>query len=220
MIVGNGLIAKRFLDYQNDDIIFFASGVSNSNCNDESEFTREFELIKYYFQNFKNKTLVYFSTVSIYTKKTPYTTHKLNMENFIKNHFSNYLIFRLPQLVGRSGNYNNLFNLFVTKIRNNEEINIINTKRSLLDIDDLFEIVIRLIKSENKIFDIAGIEFLTVKDIVSIISDKLNKIPKLNFIDKNEIIYQINSKEVDIVIKDWVIDNENYTESLVSKYLN
>ena len=39
MIVGNGNIAKVLKD--RDDLVFFASGVSNSSCTDEKEYERE-----------------------------------------------------------------------------------------------------------------------------------------------------------------------------------
>ena len=42
MVVGTGLLAKAFLEYENDDnIIVFASGVSNSKEISREEFDRE-----------------------------------------------------------------------------------------------------------------------------------------------------------------------------------
>ena len=41
MIVGNGLIASLFYDVDREDVIFFASGVSNSLETELSEFQRE-----------------------------------------------------------------------------------------------------------------------------------------------------------------------------------
>ncbi|MEJ2498930.1 MAG: hypothetical protein P8Y46_06430 [Sulfurovaceae bacterium] len=46
MIIGNGMLAHEFSDYKDDnDIIIFASGVSNSGETRESEFEREKELL-------------------------------------------------------------------------------------------------------------------------------------------------------------------------------
>ena len=39
MVIGNGMIANAFKQYENDDeVIIFASGVSNSKENNDSEF--------------------------------------------------------------------------------------------------------------------------------------------------------------------------------------
>ena len=41
MVIGNGQIAKFFNDFKNNqDILIFASGVSNSNCTNLKEFKR------------------------------------------------------------------------------------------------------------------------------------------------------------------------------------
>ena len=47
MIIGNGLLAKAFIEYKNnDEIVIFASGVSNSLEEKQSEFKRETDLLK------------------------------------------------------------------------------------------------------------------------------------------------------------------------------
>jgi hypothetical protein len=46
MIIGNGMIANNLSKIDNDNVLFFASGVSNSLCNDENEFEREIKLLK------------------------------------------------------------------------------------------------------------------------------------------------------------------------------
>ena len=41
MVVGNGMIANRFINYKNDeDTIIFASGVSNSKDTVEEQFSK------------------------------------------------------------------------------------------------------------------------------------------------------------------------------------
>ena len=44
MIIGNGNIAKVLID--RDDLVYFASGTSNSSCVDKLEFERELEMRK------------------------------------------------------------------------------------------------------------------------------------------------------------------------------
>ncbi|MBP6455165.1 MAG: hypothetical protein KA275_00440, partial [Chitinophagaceae bacterium] len=66
MLVGNGLIAKKFLNYLKDDnFLIFASGVSNSKNANTDEYIKEINLLEKSIQINKEKILVYFSTCSI-----------------------------------------------------------------------------------------------------------------------------------------------------------
>ena len=65
MVVGNGMIAKAFYEYNSvDDILIFASGVSSSHLNLESEFTREYTMVKKSLQAYPEKLFISFSTFS------------------------------------------------------------------------------------------------------------------------------------------------------------
>ena len=86
MIVGNGNIAKVLED--REDLIYFASGVSDSNCKDINQFNREIDLLMS--MNF-NKHIVYFSNLAIYYKNDDYTNHKIFMEDIIKKNFNSYV---------------------------------------------------------------------------------------------------------------------------------
>jgi UDP-2-acetamido-2,6-beta-L-arabino-hexul-4-ose reductase len=90
MIIGKGSIAKVLTD--RDDIVFFASGVSNSSCVDEKEYEREFNLLK---TIPIDKHVVYFSNLGIYYKKDRYTQHKIDIEEYIRNHYLSYTIVRI-----------------------------------------------------------------------------------------------------------------------------
>jgi hypothetical protein len=79
-IVGNGDIASVLKD--REDFIFFASGVSNSAEERESEFLREKDLL-FSFADDKRR-LVYFSSLSVFYKYRPYTRHKKKMESYVK----------------------------------------------------------------------------------------------------------------------------------------
>lgn len=46
MIIGNGLIANLFTEHDRENIIFFASGVSNSLETEKSAFLREENLLR------------------------------------------------------------------------------------------------------------------------------------------------------------------------------
>lgn len=75
------MVAKRFESYsQKDDFIIFASGVSNSKNSDLTAYQREAALLEKLIAEYPGKTLVYFSTCSLYDpgeKGSLYYLHKL-----------------------------------------------------------------------------------------------------------------------------------------------
>lgn len=93
MIVGNGDIAKIIED--REGACFFASGVSNSRCNDLNEFLRESTLLV---QQPKDLCLFYFSSICIFDKNEHYALHKKVMEQVVRKNFKNYNIIRIGNI--------------------------------------------------------------------------------------------------------------------------
>jgi nucleoside-diphosphate-sugar epimerase len=172
-----------------------------------SDFNKEIELYK---SVPKNRKIIYFSTISVCDPhdKRPYVKHKREMEALIKE--NDHLIFRLTQVVGASGNKNNIINYFVDRIRKKEKITIQeNAKRSIIDIEDVKKVVAENISLKNESINFAGYEVLYVKDLIEIIFKCLNSRTELifkygysNYIPENEIKIQ------------------GYTEKTLNKYLN
>jgi UDP-2-acetamido-2,6-beta-L-arabino-hexul-4-ose reductase len=113
MIIGHGSIASMLTDRQG--AIFFAAGVSNSQCINRKEFDREIELlrtIKDY-----DQCLFYFSTISRYFVDSPYVRHKMEMEIRIRSAFRNCNIVR----IGNVWECTNP-NTFINSIRKNNGV--------------------------------------------------------------------------------------------------
>lgn len=219
MIVGNGLIANAFLNYKNDDnIIIFASGVSNSSDASDLDFKREVNLLKKYI-SIPNKKLVYFSTCSVFDEsvnKTPYVLHKINIETLIATMHTNYLIFRLPIVIGKTNNPNTFFNNIKNKILNRELILVFkNASRYLIDVDDLTKFLPKIIDDQsNKIINVCFNNKLLVDQIINLMSDSMS-------INTSKVYIEFGSKyDVDnsIFMKDISID-DNYTNRIIKKYL-
>ena len=85
MIIGNGNIAKTLID--NDKLLFFTSGVSDSNCKDEKKYKREIDLLK---QVNTEKHIVYFSNLKIYYANDRYTKHKIEIDVYIMETYTNF----------------------------------------------------------------------------------------------------------------------------------
>ena len=162
MIIGNGMIAKSFKKYNdNNNILIFASGVSNSRETKKDSFYRERLLLENAINNNPEKVLVYFSTCSICDKfltKTSYVRHKKELEDLIKKRVDKFYIFRLPQVVGNSSSPT-LVKFLFDSILNNERVGINqNSKRNLICESDVFFIADHLIKNNlycNEITNIA-----------------------------------------------------------------
>lgn len=93
MIIGHGDLASVLTD--RPDVLFFASGVSNSSSVDSKEYDREINLFRS--QNLRQH-VVYFSSLCIYDSKTRYAQHKRYMEQMVKSLSSSYTIVRIGNI--------------------------------------------------------------------------------------------------------------------------
>lgn len=192
MIVGNGMIAKRFKDYElNDNIIIFASGISNSANKLHSEFEREANLLNTTIKNNSNKRIIYFSTCSIYDpslENSLYVRHKKNIESLIIKGASKYTIFRVSNPIGATTNKHTLLNYFIEHILLKQEIIVWkNASRNILDIDDMFVICNEIIHENlflNTTVNIANPHNYKVMYILSAIEKHFNTHGHFDFIDK------------------------------------
>jgi nucleoside-diphosphate-sugar epimerase len=224
MLIGNGLIAKGFEAYiNNDNFLLFASGVSNSKEININEFDRELNLIKFYINNEKTKKFIYFSTCSIYDtglKNSLYICHKLSIEKYISDNCKNFIIFRLPNVVGNIGNKNTFFNYFKNCILENREIIIYkNATRYLIDILDIKTLLPFFIESldiKNKIINVAFNNKMSILDIVNIFESILKSNTKKKIINAGND-YDINNNYF-LQNSNITIDN-NYNYNLINKYL-
>ena len=224
MIIGNGLIASLFTDCDQENIIFFASGVSNSLETKKEEFLREENLIRKTITENPNKVFIYFSTCSIYDSskaESQYVLHKLKMEQIITQLCYQYLILRLSNAVGNGGNPNLLVNYLVRSVKNRETINV-HTKatRNFIDTEDIKNIVIQLIKNKNfnKIINIAYPENYTIIEILEILERFFQIKPTLNLV-KSGSGYLIDIPDIQDYFNQYALTNkETYLHKILEKY--
>jgi nucleoside-diphosphate-sugar epimerase len=179
MIIGNGLIAKSFSNYEKSkQVLIFASGVSNSVEIRKSEFDREESLLRASLESHPEKLFVYISTCSILddsVNKRPYVRHKVAMEKIIEAECSQYLIFRLSNVVGNGGNSNTILNYLVENLRNQTHIEIwTGASRNILDVEDALELMnFHLLNfKSSKIVNIANVLDFSVLKIVAAIEEE------------------------------------------------
>jgi len=224
MIVGNGLIASLFVDNDDENVIFFASGVSNSLETRVEEFLREENLIKNTISENTDKVFVYFSTCSIYdSSKTgsDYVLHKLKMEQLIKKSCPQFLILRVSNAVGKGGNPNLLMNYIVKAVKNDETINVhTQATRNLIDVDDIRNVTFDLLKQQslNKIINVAYSKNYSILEIVEIVEKFYNKKVNINLL-KSGSGYDINIPEIEqYFIETNQAGKEIYLYNILQKY--
>lgn len=222
MIIGNGIIANAIKSYDTADIVFFASGVSNSLETRTSEFEREFSLLKTVLEENKEKKMVYFSTLSIHDQskqKSPYVIHKIKIENYIKNNTEDYVILRIGNIVGKGGNPNTLFNFLKTQIANKTEFALHNkAKRLLLDIEDISRFLeSQCFQVSNKIINFSFPYNFDLKEIVTAIEKETHQNARYSEVDEGDF-YKVDFEE-EIITFFSGISPENYLEKLTQKYI-
>jgi nucleoside-diphosphate-sugar epimerase len=165
-IIGNGMIARSLVPYKDKypDITVFASGVSNSFEVSAQEFNREYDLLNDTVSHCieSDKCIVYFSSGgAIYgnfekprTEMSPtfpqslYGRHKLLCEGIIQQSGADYLILRLPQLVGTNQNSKQLVASLVKQACVGQASIHLYATRDLLDLDDMVLFLLRLFDLE------------------------------------------------------------------------
>jgi nucleoside-diphosphate-sugar epimerase len=226
MVIGNGMIANRFMDYKNDEErIIFASGVSNSKDNIEQNFLREFELLKKTVRENPSKVLVYFSTCSIKDEdlhNAPYVIHKKAIEEFIKQNVPKYYLLRLSNLAGISNNPYTLLNYFIFNIVQNHPLTVWgNAYRNIIGMDDMYSIANYILHEKdflNTTINIANPENYSVPFILECIEKHLNKKAICIEVHKGDN-YHINISEIEPIINQLNINfNNDYLPSLLKKY--
>lgn len=158
MIIGNGDVASVLPN--RDDLIFFASGVSNSKETRQSEFRREKELLLEQIDH--NKPIVYFGSLSIFYSDTPYAKHKRKMEQYVRM-FPRWTIIRLGN-ISWGTNPHTIINYFKEQKARGEELMIEDAYRYVVDKDEFLH-WINLIPDFNCEINIPG-RRLTIKQIV------------------------------------------------------
>lgn len=159
-IIGNGDIASSLEGLNRPDLLFFASGVSNSSETRELEYQRERNLLM---TQDRDKHLVYFSSLCVFYAKNRYAEHKRQMEELIKDNFPHYAIIRLGN-IDWGDNPHTIINYFRDKKAKGEPFEIQDTYRYIVDKDEFLH-WLSMIPFWNCEMNITG-RRMTVRQIV------------------------------------------------------
>lgn len=227
MIIGSGMLAKVFsLYHKNNDFVIFASGVANSKEIRDSEFKREESLLLDTLNNNKEKAIVYFSTCSMADPSrvnSAYVAHKKRMEELVSEYAANYHIFRLPIVVGKTNN-STIVNYFYQKIINNEPFELwTKGSRNLIDCDDVFKIIDYILSErlfKNGILNVASPYTVSIKTIVEILENNLNKKAIFCTVAKGAR-YEIDISSIIPIMEHLnIVFGRNYAKTTIEKYFS
>jgi hypothetical protein len=151
MIIGSGDIASVLNDRKG--AIFFASGVSNSQCNDEDQYIREVDLLwnLHADNDYTKLCLFYFSTISLFTTGTRYTYHKFEMERMVRTFWPNHNIIRIGN-IDWGKNPNTFINAIKAKQAKGEPVEIRDEWKYMISKEQLLLLTDNLpLKGQNTI---------------------------------------------------------------------
>jgi hypothetical protein len=223
MILGDGLIGtslKKTLNYH-EDLLVFASGVSNSTEKNPEEYKREFKLLQEALESNKGKKLIYFSTCSINSNtSSPYIKYKKFVENYIQSNVEDYLILRLPNIVGSSTNKSQLVNYFFNCLLNQTDITInVDCIRYLVDVEDLSKLLEVLITKgkQSSTLDMAFNNGVKVEEILKYLEIATGLTFKSIARSNNGNDYNIDNSAFLELIQDTSLFNID-VQKIISKY--
>lgn len=187
------MVAKAFSKMHELDskATIFASGVSNSRCSDDNEYSRESLLLATSLSKCPaDQMFIYFSTCSIYDSeahRSPYVTHKIRMEKMVMGHPAGYII-RFPQLMGPNAPSGTLIPVLVSKMCQEETIDIWqNATRNILDVEDAAKIVNKYLLGPHlaeRIINVANPYCVTALELVNMIEVAFGIKAKINMVPK------------------------------------
>ena len=227
MIIGNGMLANAFKssDAIEKGVCIFASGVSNSHCNDVREFNREAELLQNKLASHNDPAaFVYFGTCSVYdpiSQLQPYVLHKLEMEKLVQGHPFG-LIVRLPQVAGPHASPHTLLAKLCESIRLGRIINVWeNASRNIIDVTDVIKIVsswISISDRTKKVINVANPISYSIKTIINSAEAVLGCKAVLNMVPIGAI-YGIDISVIEPLIKNLEINfDKDYISRVIARY--
>lgn len=229
-IFGNGFIATNLKKINlSRNFFIYAAGVSNSNVKQNKVYLREinqFNIIKKKLNT--KKIFVYISSLSVENKnlkKDKYVKNKLIIENIIKKEIPNYIIIRLPQIVGKNLNKYTITNFIYNTVKSGKKFYLWrDSKRNLIDIDDVVKIIKKYLSNRPKLnstINIFNPKSVPVKNILKIFSKIIDKkmiIQKSKKENKNINLSALN-KSTFLPKKYYKnIDNNLYIKKILNKY--
>jgi glycosyltransferase involved in cell wall biosynthesis len=226
VLIGNGVIANRFCDYAlKSNYLIFAGSINDFAINDDAAFQNEEAALQLALADNPDVPFIYFSSCSILDPEvgeTPYVLHKIRMEELLQNQAKFFLIFRLPEVIGLSGDESNLVNVLVDAISNKKPFEIsAKAQKNLIDIDNVHTIADEIIKSNkysNSIINIASTQKTSIYALIQNIEQFLGLKARFDKVEKGSDM-DLDISEIQPLLSMLNINfDENYIPRVLEKY--
>jgi len=202
-IVGRGMIARAFepLVPRLGRTLIFASGVSDSSCSRPEEYGKERRLLETTIDGClaDGRRLVYFSSAgAVYgdwqdqrdettplSPNTMYGENKVVFEEVIRDSGVDYLIARLPNVVGPVQNPNNLVPTLVRQAVEGRARILTHACRDIMDVVDVADLIARLVTrgvSSQVVLVASGI-CRSAADLFDLIQEQLGTSATVQLVD-------------------------------------
>lgn len=222
MVIGKGLLGTELNNIDQDDVVFFASGVSDSKSTNSADFNREMDLLKQSMES-THQLFVYFSTCSIDNpdvQNSMYVQFKTKVEDYIKENRENYLIVRTSNLVGKGGNMKTVINYFADHIIHNTQFDVWeNAYRNVLDVVLLSKMLQYYIQyyNVNCTITLCNTKDTKVIDIIKILEEILSK--KANYKTLNKGVFFPIDHRLSLELSHQLnLENEMDIKNTLAKY--
>jgi len=225
VVVGDGMIAKAFAAFgQRQDVVIYASGVSDSMETSAEAFQREKKLLAGTRAAHPGALVVYFGTCSIDDpdrRPTPYVQHKLAMEAQLAAAAGPWMVLRLPLAIGPVHRSPTLANFLHDRIVRGETFEVWSrSTRYPVDVEDVVRIASRFIDARaywRRTINVA-LRAFTVLDFVRVLEGITGKRAAYKLVDKGAR-YDVPCPEVARLAGELGLDlSPHYLERVLRKY--
>lgn len=229
-IIGKGFIAKNLIKINRSIIksgyIIYAAGISNSQIRSKNQLNREINVFRKFLKTYSCQKIIYISTADVTNNlknKSKYVKNKITIEKIVIKNFKDYLIIRIPQIIGKSNNKKTLVNFFYNMIKSNKKIKLFEgVFRNILDIDDvvkMIEVIVLNKKVKKKIITLSNKYSLKPIQIIQFLETKLGKKANYQLFKTKKQKWQLCFNQNLKYFKDAKIKfNRNYLARAINKY--
>jgi nucleoside-diphosphate-sugar epimerase len=227
LIVGCGMMAQAFAPFRNDQgVLIFASGVSDSLETRPSEFAREKSLLAKARSEHPDKLLVYFGTCSVEDPdraRTPYVAHKIGIESLLEDAGSPWMVLRLPLAVGPDRKGHTLAPFLYQRISRGERFEVWeHATRYPVDVADVLRIAQRFISTRalwSRRINVA-LRAFPVLEFVRVMQSIVGRRALYDLVPKGGH-YPIHCPEVAALAQKLNLDlSDRYLECILRKYFS
>lgn len=228
-VFGSGAIASRFASYTlQSRYLIFAGNIHDSAISKPDDISAEESALKVALAGLSGKqTLVYFSSCSIddiTQERSPYVIHKKFAEQLICASAANYLIIRLPQVIGLMETEGGLVNTLVKAFRDGDRFDLWErARRNFIDLDDVYAIVHHILQEcdvQNTVINVASPYPTPVTEFVSVLEAHFGATGNYELINRGSD-YDIDVSAIKGAIDRLNIDfSTEYLLRCIRKYFN